>query len=276
MTICLIGYGIIGKAWRPHLISDGHKLRVWNRTPQDIPEYYPDLTLASRAAEIIHIVVADPAAVSSVLDQIEANLNQEVLVIQSSTISPRWGQSFHDRVTARGARYVEAPFTGSKLAAENRQNVFYLGGQPAVIKQAQAYLKTLSKITHHVGSVQQACAVKLAMNLQIAAIGQALTESLSFARSYGLSDSTYFDLLESNVARSGLSDLKKPKLCHHDYSPQFSVKHMHKDLALALDSCPPQILPLTRSVLNLYQQGLNQGLGEEDFTALIKLLEPKA
>jgi 3-hydroxyisobutyrate dehydrogenase-like beta-hydroxyacid dehydrogenase len=111
------------------------------------------------------------------------------------------------------------------------------------------------------------------MNLQIASISQALAESLTLSRHYGIPDPLYFELLENNISRSGLSDLKKPKLLFRDYSPQFSVKHLHKDLALAAESAPSSQLPLTLSTLALYQKGLEKGLGEDDFSALIKLLE---
>ncbi|NJK91710.1 MAG: NAD(P)-dependent oxidoreductase [Blastochloris sp.] len=111
------------------------------------------------------------------------------------------------------------------------------------------------------------------MNLQIAAISQALSEGLRLARIHGLSDSLFFEVMENNVARSGLSDLKKPKLLASDFSPQFSVKHMHKDLRLALESAPAGSIPQTAATTSLYEQGLDQGLGDLDFSALIQLGE---
>jgi 3-hydroxyisobutyrate dehydrogenase-like beta-hydroxyacid dehydrogenase len=272
MKLCLVGYGIIGKAWHAHYLADGYNVTIWNRSPKSLPGFVEDLSQAAKSVDVIHIVVADPPAVSQVVDKIVPVLNAETLVIQSSTISPHWAELFQTRVEATGASYVEAPFTGSKLAAENRQNVFYLGGQDKAVERAENILKNLSKLTKRLGSVRQASAVKLAMNLQIAAISQALTEGLTLARDYHIPDNIYFELLENNVARSGLSDLKKVKLLSKDYSPQFSVKHMHKDLALAMESSGHGKLPLTSATIEIYEKGLEQGLGEEDFTSLIKLL----
>ncbi len=277
MELCLAGYGIIGKAWHSHYLADGYELRTWNRSPKAVPGFVADLARAAKGADVIHIVVSDPPAVEKVLEKIIPVLGPESLIIQSSTISPSWASLFQSKVEAKGASYVEAPFTGSKIAAENRQNVFYLGGRPDAVQRAQRVLKGLSKIISHVGTVEQASALKLAMNLQIASIAQALSESLSLARSYGIPDILYFELLENNVSRSGLSDLKKPKLLASDYSPQFSIKHMHKDLNLALESALSTSLPLplTQATRAIYQQGLEQGLGDQDFTALIELLKPE-
>ena len=71
------------------------------------------------------------------------------------------------------------------------------------------------------------------MNLNIAGQMQALAESLTLARQAGIADDFYFQVLAKNVSYSGLARLKEAKLKAHDFSPQFSVKHMHKDMRLA-------------------------------------------
>ncbi|MDR1304417.1 MAG: NAD(P)-dependent oxidoreductase [Verrucomicrobiales bacterium] len=274
MKIALIGYGIIGRAWSEHYIADGHELRIWNRTPKDVPHFVRDLGAAVRAAEVAHIVIADPPAIRSVLPELLKNLSPSALVIQSSTISPAASDEFLAAVTGSGAAYVEAPFTGSKVAAERRENVFFLGGDKHDKTRAEVVLRSLGKNFFDMGANRQACAIKLAMNLQIAAISQALTEALELSRSAGISDELFFKVLDKNVAHSGLSDLKKPKLLAGNFSPQFSVKHLHKDLRLALASVsvPAQTLPLTLKVTELHAAGLRAGLGEDDFCGLIRLL----
>jgi 3-hydroxyisobutyrate dehydrogenase-like beta-hydroxyacid dehydrogenase len=272
MKIALIGYGIIGKAWSEHYVADGHELRVWNRTPKEVPHFVKDLNLAVSSADVVHIVIADPPAIESVLPSITANLSPAALVIQSSTISPDASDKFLALITKSGAGYVEAPFTGSKVAAEKRENVFFLGGNGRDKARAQAVLASLGRTFFDMGANRQACAIKLAMNLQIASISQALTEALEFSRLAGIADEKFFEVLDKNMAHSGLSDLKKPKLLAGDFSPQFSVKHLHKDLRLALASAPGNLLPLTAKAAEIHAEGLKQGLADEDFTALIKLL----
>ena len=273
MKIALIGYGIIGQAWSEHYLADGHELRIWNRTPKAVPNFVEDLSAAVSGAEVVHIIIADPPAIAEVLPIITKNLSPTALVIQSSTISPDASDDFLMAVINSGAAYVEAPFTGSKIAAERRENVFFLGGSVRNKERTQSVLAALGKQFFDMGDNRQACAIKLAMNLQIASISQALTEALEFARLAGIDDAKFFEVLGQNVAHSGLSDLKQPKLLADDFSPQFSVKHLHKDLRLALASAPKSILPLTAEAAEIFSEGIRQGLGDEDFCGLIKLLQ---
>jgi 3-hydroxyisobutyrate dehydrogenase-like beta-hydroxyacid dehydrogenase len=168
--------------------------------------------------------------------------------------------------------YVEAPFTGSKPAAESRDLVFFLGGDAAAIDQALLYLIPLSRKYFHIGAPEQAAAIKLSMNLQIAAVSQALTEGWHLARSYGLSHESFYEVLRENVAHSGLAELKEPKLRAGDDAPQFSVKHMGKDLRLALEAAGSLDLTLTKTSHAIYDRGIEAGLGDLDFIALERLI----
>src|SRR3989337_2831486 len=94
MNMSVLGLGIIGSAWAKNLIADGHAVRCWNRTPKDFPNYHASIQEAVDGVEVIFIVVADPPAVQSVLDQIKPKLGPGVLVIQSSTISANWTLRF--------------------------------------------------------------------------------------------------------------------------------------------------------------------------------------
>ena len=70
MKIGFLGLGIIGSAWAKNLIADGHDVRCWNRTRKDFPNFCDSIQDAVKEAEVVFIVVADPPAVQSVLDQI--------------------------------------------------------------------------------------------------------------------------------------------------------------------------------------------------------------
>ena len=228
-------------------------------------------------AEIIFIIVADPPAVESILDQIKSKLRPSQLVIQSSTISAKWTRFFAAEVAKTGAMFLEAPFTGSKPAAEQRQTVYYLGGDLAVVEKARPVLKLLSSTILHIGPLGSASTLKLAMNLNIAGVAQILCESLTLCRKTGIADDIYFSALARNVAHSGLSDLKEQKLRQHDYNPQFSLKHMTKDLRLALETATELSLSLeqTGHLKNIYDQGMVNGWKDDDFIGLIRLLEKK-
>src|SRR5450631_1827269 len=235
-NIAIVGLGIIGGAWAQNLHADGLTVRAWNRSRKDVPFFEADLGKAVADAEMIIIVVADPPAVESLLDVIVPHLKRGQIVAQSSTISAHWTKHFAQRVEATGAEFLEAPFTGSKPAAEARKTVFYLGGSAELVEKARPVLERLSVSRLHVGPIGSASSLKLAMNLNLALMMQALSESLTLCRAEGIPDEKFFEALHMNVGRSGLSDLKEPKLRSNDFAPQFSLKHMNKDLRLALET----------------------------------------
>ena len=278
MNISVLGLGIIGSAWARNLIALGHTVRCWNRTPKDFPNFHASILEAVEGAEVVFIVVADPPAVQSVLDQIKTKLGPGQLVIQSSTVSAKWTRQFAGQVQETGALFLEAPFTGSGPAAEQGQTVYYLGGEPGVIEKARPVLEPISKSILHIGPLGSASSLKLAMNLNIAGVAQALCESLMLCRKSGIPDSVYFRALASNAAHSGVSDLKEPKLEKGDYSPQFSIKHMAKDLRLTMETAADHSLPLELAArLNaIYDQGIAAGWANDDYIGLVRLLEKRS
>jgi 3-hydroxyisobutyrate dehydrogenase-like beta-hydroxyacid dehydrogenase len=275
MNIAVLGLGIIGSAWAQNLIADGHSVRSWNRTPKDLPNFRPSIRDAVDKAKAIFVVVSDPPAVQSVLDQIAPVLGPGQIVVQSSTISARWTLKFAAMVQQTGASFLEAPFTGSKLAAEQRQTVYYLGGDAELIERMRPVLEPISSAILHIGALGSASSLKLALNLHIAGLGQILCESLTLCRASGIPDEIYFEALARNVAHSGLADLKQPKLRERDYSAQFALKHMDKDLRLALETAADLSLPLeqTKQLKAIYDQGMDIGWKDDDFIGLIRLLE---
>ena len=278
MKIAVLGLGIIGGAWARNLIADGHEVRSWNRSPKEFPNFTPSILDAVTGAEAIFVLVSDPAAVQSVLEQILPKLRPDQLVIQSSTISAEWTLKFAEMVRATGATFVEAPFTGGALAAEKRQTVYYLGGDSAVVERARPFLKSIAGAIQHIGPLGTASTLKLAMNLNLAGIAQTLCESLTLCRTAGISDDTYFEALSRNSSHARVSDQKEPKLRQHDYSPQFSLKHMGKDLRLALETAASLSLTLgqTANLKQTYDHGIAAGWKEEDYIGLVRYLEKQS
>ncbi|HXC01726.1 MAG TPA: NAD(P)-dependent oxidoreductase [Opitutaceae bacterium] len=276
-TIGVIGLGIIGGAWTRNYALDGLLAGCWNRTPQpQMPAWKNSPEEVVAAADVVQIVVADPPAVAAILEKILPRLGPGKIVVQSSTIDPSSSEKFSAQVTARGARYLEAPFTGSKPAAENRQTVFFLGGDAGLVAEVEPLLSRISAYRFHIGTGVQAASVKLALNLNILAQMEGLAEALTIARRAGVGDDMFFRVLEKNVAYSALAKLKEPKLRAGDFSPQFSVKHMHKDMRLATAMNAGQAgagqLPLLEALRERLRQVEERGGADEDFSALIKLL----
>jgi 3-hydroxyisobutyrate dehydrogenase-like beta-hydroxyacid dehydrogenase len=275
-TIGVIGLGIIGGAWAKHYEAAGVLAGAWNRTAQaDFPKWKREAREVAEAAEVVQIVVADPPAVQAVIDAILPALGEGKVVVQSSTIDPESSDHFVKQVTATGARYLEAPFTGSKGAAEEKKSVFFLGGDTGLVAELEPLLALVSETRFYIGTHRQATAIKLAMNLNIAVQMQALSEALTFARNAGVADETFFSVIKKNVSNSGLVALKEPKLRGQDFSPQFSVKHMLKDMRLASRTLGCEEMPMLDTVRGCLHTASEAGYADEDFSSLIRLLAPR-
>ena len=272
-TIGILGLGIIGRAWARRYAAAGVLAGTWNRTPQPgAPSALPTPEAVAAASDAVQIVVADPPAVESLLQRILPALGPGKTVVQSSTIDPASAAKFSGLVRSRGAAYVEAPFTGSKPAAEEGKTVFFMGGEVATLAAVEPLLAHISETRFTFATVEQAASIKLAMNLNLAGQMEALAESLTFARRAGIGDEAFFAVIAKNIAYSGLTKLKEPKLRAGEFSPQFSVKHMHKDMRLADATADGSSYPLLKTVRGCLASAEASGHGDDDFSSLIRML----
>lgn len=247
---------------------------AWNRSPKPAaPAWKASAVEVAAAADIIQIVVADPAAVESVLKAIIPALGPGKHVVQSSTIDPASSARFQALVKATGARYIECPFTGSKPAAEEGKTIFFMGGESADIEAVLPVLKLISEVQFAIGTGEQASAIKLAMNMNLAVQMESLCESLMFARKAGIPDQTYFEVLAKNAGYSPLAKMKELKLRAGNFDPQFSVKHMHKDMRLAAGTAGCADYPLLEAARERLKLAEARGMGDADYCVLIRLLQ---
>jgi len=272
-TVAVIGLGIIGSIWAGHYASAGILAASWNRSSKpELDLKQAELADCAKAARFLHICVYDADSVRNVIEQLLPHLDAGHVVIQSSTIDGESAAGFAKIVEATGACYLEAPFTGSKPAAAQRKTVFFLGGEATLVAAAEPILEKVSAKRIHIGRPEQATAIKLAMNLQIAGISQALCEAITLSRDAGISDDCFFEVMKANAAWSGLAELKEPKLRAADYSPQFSIKNLHKDMRLAKKTADRE-LPQLERVIECLAATEAAGYGDEDFISLIRMLK---
>src|SRR6184192_253151 len=136
-------------------------------------------------------------------------------------------------VEGRGARFIEAPFTGSKAAAGKGELVYYIGGNEAALREARPILEASSKEIMVIGEIGQATAVKIATNMVTAASVQAAAEALALVRALGLPFDRFVEAMQGNASHSTTLAMKVPKMIEHNFGPHFSVKHMLKDMEIA-------------------------------------------
>ncbi len=273
--VAVLGLGIMGEAMARNLDQDGLLAATWNRSPKkDSPKYHASVHDAVHTADMILILVTDDQAVSDLLDRIEPDLGKQHLIVQCSTVKPASNIEFQKRVEKTGARFIEALIGGSKGAAINRQIIFYTGGDKKDVQRAEPVLEKISAKCIYAGKTGKASHIKLAMNLNIALQVEALCESFAYAERAGIDTETFFNVLKNNTAWNRLSEYKEPLLREMDFSPQFSVKNMHKDVRLALETDgKDNRLALLSALETIFAQAEAAGFGEDDMIALYKLLK---
>jgi 3-hydroxyisobutyrate dehydrogenase-like beta-hydroxyacid dehydrogenase len=281
MRVAFLGLGIMGHPMAANLVKAGHEVTVWNRTPR------PPLEAAAVAAtpreatqgcEVVWMCVSDTAAVEHLLfgaDGVEPALAEGMVVVDSSTIAPAATRDFAARVRARGADYVDAPVTGSKIGAESAQLIFIAGGRAETLARLQPLFSAMGKAVKHMGDTSMGQASKLAMNLMIALIYEGFAEALTLATRLGVEPERLLDLIQASMVRSGVVDYKAPFVLQRDFSPNFPLRLMHKDIHLMLDAARELRvkLPALETVDEIYQIAVEEGAADLDYAATLSLLE---
>src|SRR6266849_3533042 len=281
MRVAFLGLGIMGRPMAANLVKAGHELTVWNRTPgKHLEGARVGATPAEAAhdAEVVWICVSDTKAVEQVLfgsQGAEESLAEGMIVVDSSTISPSATRKFAERVKARGARYVDAPVTGSKSGAENGTLIFIAGGDEAVIERIQPLFQSMGKQVFRMGETGKGHATKLVMNLQIALIYEGFAEALTLATKLGVDAQSLIPLIQASMVRSGVVEYKAPFVLKRDFTPNFPLRLMHKDIRLTLEAAKEVRvkLPALETVEEIYELATEDGHENLDYAATLTLLE---
>src|SRR3989442_2243807 len=278
--IGVIGLGIIGRAIAGHLRRKGFSVFVWNRSPQPVPNFVGSPGELAELCNYIQIFVSDDEALLQAVEQLSESLTPRHLVLAHSTVAPDSMRAAAEIVERRRARFVEASFTGSKPAAEKGELVYYVGGTEAALREARPILEASSKAIIEIGTVGQASAIKIATNMITAASAQAAAEALALVQASGLPLEQFVEAMRANASYSGTLPLKLPTMLDRDFEPQFSVKHMLKDMQIASQIALSHYLDLgvTAAARDQLLEQMQWGHGDDDYSSVARkyLHEPAA
>src|SRR5215475_3267308 len=281
MRVAFLGLGIMGHAMATNLARAGHEVAVWNRTPGKTVEGARTAATPAEAAqgvEAIWICVSDTAAVESVLfgaDGVEQSLTEGMIVADSSTISPSATRKFAERVQKKGAQWVDSPMTGSKVGAEAGTLLFMVGGEEQAIERLKPLYAAMGKKIFRMGEVGKGQATKIVMNLQIAMIYEGFAEALTLAAKLGVDTEPLIHLINASMVKSGVIEYKAPFVLNRDFTANFPLRLMRKDIRLALEAAKEARvkLPGIETVEEVYEMATEDGHADLDYSATITLLE---
>jgi 3-hydroxyisobutyrate dehydrogenase-like beta-hydroxyacid dehydrogenase len=271
-NVGLIGLGLIGSRVAAGLRAAGYHVFVWNRNPRPVPNFLGSPLEVAELCEVIQLFVADGPAVFQTIEAFGDALTDKHVVVNCATIGPEATMEAARMVQARGAAFLDSPFTGSKGAAEKSQLVYYVGGEHAVFERVKPVLEASSRAIVHCGKVGDAAVLKVATNMITAVTTQTLAEALAIVRRRGIAPEAFGAAIQQNACKSGVVDLKLPKMLTGDYSPHFSVKHMFKDVQLAIQLANSLDLeiPATAAAAGVLFGGMNKGWADMDFASVFK------
>ena len=281
-----LGLGIMGYPMARNLRRAGHDVYVWSHTaskPQRLAKEEGAIACASpkevgAAAECVFFCVGDTAMSERVVfgdDGLANGMASGGVIVDTSTVAPSFSIAMGEKLAAQGISFLGAPCTGSKPGAEGGTLTFMIGGDEAVFERTRPYFEAMGKKLYYCGGPGLGLHAKLTQNLVLSNLLQAFNEGLVLSTKAGVEPNLMLDILDNSAAKSGLISFKAPYIFRRDFTTNFSVKWMHKDVGLMLDSASEQNVPLPMTALTrqLFQAAISKGLGEEDICSTIKVLE---
>ncbi len=245
MDIAWIGTGIMGAPMARRILLAGHRVRVFNRSPEKARSLAADgasVVVAADAAacvsgaEIVFIMVPDTPDVEATVAKIEPVLKAGQLVIDMSTISPMAERKISARLKARGIDYLDAPVSGGDVGARDGTLTIMVGGDATAFERARPLFEHLGRRATHMGPSGAGQMTKLANQIAVALTLEAAAEAIKFAGAGGLDSSRVVEALGAGAAASWQLANLGPKIVAGDNRPGFFIKLIRKDLRLVTEA----------------------------------------
>jgi 3-hydroxyisobutyrate dehydrogenase len=287
-TVAFLGLGLMGEPMARNLLRGGYSVRVWNRTASRAAALTQEgASGASTPGEAVHgaefcvCMVADPPALEAVLSGDSgalAGLRPGATLVNMGTQAIAQIEGIAARCSGLELLFVDAPVTGSRSGAVEGSLTILAGAEVIALERARPLLEKLGKTILHVGKAGDGTRAKLVLNLIQSGMLAVWSEGLALGKRLGLSPALTLQVLEHSAGNAALFRYKGPFLMKRDFSTNFSLKLMHKDIQLALGEAEKSgmNLPACRTVSEVFSEAMAAGFGDEDFLAIAKIVEKRA
>ena len=260
------------------LVTHGHAVTVWNRTPRPL-DFEANLAStpaqAAEGADLVLSMLTDAEASQTVWlgeDGAASGLKEGAVALECSTLTPQAVQALAAPIQAQGARLLEAPVVGTRPHAEGGTLTFLVGGDAEVLAHVEPVLQVLGGATHHTGPIGSAATVKLAVNTLFAVQTAAWAEAVELLRRAGQEEA--LDVLLAMPVASAAVQGVVGQMRAGSYAPLFPIGLVEKDLryALAVAEAGGVAAPLARAAHAQFAQAVAQGYGEDNLSGVIQTL----
>ena len=285
-AVGFIGLGIMGSRMAANLRRAGCELTVFNRTRERAESWASEHggrvadtpRAAAEGAEVVITMVVDGAQVETMLlgpDGAVEGAPDGTLFVDMSTIAPADARRVAETLRERGHRFVDAPVTGSAPRAEDGTLTIMAGGSDDDLAAAHPLFEAMGQRIVRAGEVGQGQAVKVLSNAVSAVNCATLAQALVVGRREGVDLEALIEVMRSGSAGSTMLELKAAPMLEHDFSPLFKLEHMLKDVLLCLEDARAAGagFPFAALAGELYAAGAGRGLGDQDFAAVLEVVE---
>jgi len=282
-TIGFIGLGDMGKSMAGQLLSAGHRLIVYTRSPDKAKplldrgaEWAESPAILAPRCDVIITMVGLPSDVEEVYlgDRgLLAHSRGGTLLVDMTTSSPDLAVRIHAAASAKGLKALDAPVSGGDTGARNASLTIMVGGDEDAYAEAEALFAIMGKTIVRQGGAGAGQHTKAANQICVAANLIGVVEALDYASASGLDPKQVLLSIGGGSAASWQLSSNAPRMLDGDFNPGFYAKHFLKDLRIALDSSKTLGLSLPLVVLaeNLFAKVLAQGWGERGTQVLYEL-----
>ncbi|MGA2581872.1 MAG: NAD(P)-dependent oxidoreductase [Tepidisphaeraceae bacterium] len=281
--IAFMGLGIMGSGMAGRLLDGGFPLTVYNRSRErSAPLEAKGARVAGTPreaganAEIIISMVADDAASRALWlgpDGALAGAKPGTLIIESSTVSVGWIRELGELAIKNKLEMLDAPVTGSRGAAGAGQLVFLVGGESAALQRATPALSAMGRDTMHLGALGSGALMKLINNFVCGVQLVSLAEAVAMIQRSDLDFPKALAVLTDGAPGSPLVKMIGARMAARDYTPNFLLHLMAKDLRYAIAEAGKYSLDLTtaKSALGRANEAIAAGFGDRDLSSVVEL-----
>ncbi len=272
----------MGRGMAGMLKQNGFTVKLYARTPEKVRDLCDEqCTVHTSVGEAAS--GADLAVLCLTEDDVvrQAFFNSGLLearpgaIIDTGTTSPDLTLQMAEAASRESIPFLDAPMTGSKVAAASGQILFMAGGDAKHIAELDYFFSTCGKKVIHCGPVSSGQRAKIALNMVQAGLFQIYLEGFHLAAKDGVAAETLMTILQNSAAASPILDFKMGCVLKRDFEPHFALKNMNKDMNHAIRRAQQlhAVLPLSFTLKSVYEAGLAAGQAEEDFCSLGRVME---
>ncbi len=285
MRVGIIGLGMLGSAVAMHLLDSGFDVLAYNRTKAKTAKAAAaGARIASspmdvaRDSDVVITIVRDAGAVRDVSfgnDGIVKGAHRGLVVADMSTVDPSESADMSAMFRKHGIEKLDIPVMGGPNVAVTGDLIMMASGSREAFSSCRGVLDGIASRIFFLGESGVAHSVKLAMNLQITMLALALSEGITFVRKSGVDPKKFLEVLNSTYFKTGMSQGKAYGMIEGMQDATFTLANLTKDISTMTHAARAMgiDLPMIARAEEVYQDAIRHGLGEMDYTGIIRYIE---